>query len=147
MEDNVLANQATTLFSTYYLVQIMTYRPFASLVSASSGDAATSAKLSELSLYSMTQCINAARSCASIMEAQIRRGYFYVPGLISTAQICAAVLVTHIWDLKARQKAGNVEDVKPPLGVTVESLMSDVQFFLRVLESAAVRWENAEQAL
>jgi hypothetical protein len=145
MKDDVFANQAATLHAAYYLVRILVYRPLMLLSPSSLPGEATSFTPS----FAADLCLEAASSCAKMVKGQRPRGYFNVPGLVSAAHVCAAMILAHVWDLKAKQKAKMelVEHAKPPPRMTIERLMGDVTVFIEALEWAAIRWENAAQYL
>jgi hypothetical protein len=139
MDNDAFGNQSATMFSTYHLLLILVHRPFSMPRSQAEGF--------ESPFPSAAICLNAARSCARIVDGQRRRGFSNAPILIHSSNICAAVLMAHIWDLKAKQKAGVAADIKPPIQVTIDELIADVDIFIKALEWAAVKWEIAGQAL
>lgn len=59
-KDNVQFFQASLLYCTYYHVQIQIHRPFI-------------IKSSPLTFPSLAICSNAARSCARLLEVQVKR--------------------------------------------------------------------------
>lgn len=151
IEDSIVANQATTVFSTYYLLHILVYQPFITPSSPPSGSSkANVPRPYELPFPSSTICINAAKACARIVEGQLPRGFSNVPLLVGMAHVCGAVLLAQVWDLKGQQKAqqaGLIEETKPPLSLRIDELMADVMIFVDALEWAALRWEIAAEML
>lgn len=145
----VVTNQAATLFTTYYLTQMLIYRPFilapVKHPAVSHGSPQT---CSSLSFRALNICTSAAKSCARIVEEQMQRGYSNVPNLIGVAPISAAILLVSIWGLKAKAQLEQVaEDIKPPIAHTIETLMADVSIFIRALEWALPRWAQVPSLL
>lgn len=97
-------------------------------------------------------CTDAARSCARIVEVQLRDGLnnSYIPSVIHIAYVCAGLLSYMIWDLKAQEKAQRSEcsrDVKPPIAQRIEDHMADAHIFIRALEQAKLRWDVVDSML
>ena len=97
-------------------------------------------------------CTDAARSCARIVEVQLRDGVnnFYIPSVINIAYVCAGLLSYIIWNLKAQEKAQRCEssrDVKPPIAQSIEDHMADAHIFVRALEQARLRWDIVDSML
>jgi hypothetical protein len=98
------------------------------------------------SFPALTLCINAARSSARIVEAQLPRGWTNVPTLVAVSQLSAAILTLGVWDAKAKQQQES-EDVKPPVAHAIAPLMDDIRIFIGALEWAESRWENVTALL
>jgi len=62
-EDVNFFNQSVSLYATYYYIQIVIHRPFIP----------SSRKPSPLAFPSLAICTNAARSCARILDIQVKR--------------------------------------------------------------------------
>jgi hypothetical protein len=95
-------------------------------------------------------CINAARSSARVVDAQMKQGFSNIPNLIAVSHISAALLITSIWDFKAKDRArqiGQPEDIKPQYIQTIQNLLGDVDIFIKALEYAELRWDNAQVSL
>ncbi|EGO25312.1 hypothetical protein SERLADRAFT_437067 [Serpula lacrymans var. lacrymans S7.9] len=145
IEDQLFANQAATLYTTYYLIQILIYRPF---LPSSLHSLQAKPPHSNMPVPCIAICVNAGKCCARILRTQIQRGLSNIPNLICTAHMCAAVLLMNFWDLKAQERAqlqsGLMEDVKPPLAHAMAELLEDVSVFTEALELVRPRWRNAE---
>lgn len=141
-ENLLFTAQAAALWMLYYTVRILIYRPFISFstgapYSPSENDA------SSFPYPAMEICVEAARSCARIVEAVAERGLSNVPALMNIAHISATMLLVKVWDLKAQDKslqAQGIEDLKPPVVQQIEPFMADVNMLIHVLERAQFRW-------
>ena len=135
--DHVFANQSATLFVTYYIVQLLIYRPF--LPSPQPHDPQPDAPFPAVAI-----CVNATKACLKILETQLAAGMTDIPVAISASQLSAALLVQQIWRLKAQaQQVEAPQDVKPVPGQTIPELLSDVKKFIDILEASSVRWPLA----
>lgn len=148
MKDPYFANQSVTLYTTYYLIHILIYRPFlpGSLRSLSNAPPHTN-----MPVPCVAVCVNAGKSCAKILRSQIQQGISNIPTLICGSHMCAAILLMNFWDLKWQERrqlqSGGVEDVKPMLAPAMAELLDDVSFFVKVLKHVRPRWRNAEMYL
>ncbi|KAF9465075.1 fungal-specific transcription factor domain-containing protein [Collybia nuda] len=136
---------AATLQTFYHFTEMLIYRPFISLLAPTFSDISPldQAPSPDPTLPAMDICVEAARSCARIAEAQIQHGISLVPIMMHVAQISAATLLIRVWDLKSQEKdhqAHGLEDVKPPFIQRIDPLLTDIGIFIRVLEWAAPRW-------
>ncbi|KAK7034658.1 Gypsy retrotransposon integrase-like protein 1 [Paramarasmius palmivorus] len=86
-QDPLFFNQSTTLYVTYYWVQILIHRPFISPVNEEA----------VLTFPSLSICANAARSCCHLVEIQQRRTYLPFPTVLSALYISAIVLLLNVW--------------------------------------------------
>ncbi|KAJ7703127.1 fungal-specific transcription factor domain-containing protein [Mycena rosella] len=145
IEDDELSNQSATLYTTYYLAEMLMYRAFIPPIAAPSSPAPQLPHISA-SFPALAFCINAARSSARIVEVQMARGWTNVPTLVAVSQLSAGILTLGVWDAKAKQQQDS-EDVKPPLAHTIAPLMDDIGIFLGALEWAESRWENVTASL
>lgn len=145
LEDPFFANQSTTLYITYYLTHIVIYRPF---LPGSLHSLSNAPPHANMPVPCIAICVNAAKSCAKILRAQIQRGISNIPTLICGSHMCAAILLMKYWDLKWQERrqlqSGGMEDVKPIFAVAMAELLEDVSFFIQVLEHLKPRWRNAE---
>ncbi|KAH7926730.1 hypothetical protein BV22DRAFT_1008428 [Leucogyrophana mollusca] len=147
-EDQLFANQSATLYTTYYLIQILIYRPF---LPVSLRSLANRPPHSNMPVPCIAICVNAGKCCARILRIQIQRGLSNIPSLICAAHMCAAILLMNFWDLKWQERnylqSGPLEDVKPPLAMAMAELLEDVSVFTEALELVKPRWRNAEMYL
>ncbi|KAF9241629.1 fungal-specific transcription factor domain-containing protein [Melanogaster broomeanus] len=147
-EDPLFANQSATLYITYYLIQIIIYRPF---LPPSLRSATNTYPHSNMPIPSIAICVNAARCCSRILKAQITRGLSNTPSLICSAHMCAAILLMNYWDLKWQERhqlqCDDLEDIKSPLTLAMAELLEDVSVFIEALELVRPRWRNAEMYL
>ncbi|KAJ7462376.1 hypothetical protein B0H11DRAFT_2312056 [Mycena galericulata] len=137
IEDDELSNQSATLYSTYYLVEMLIFRAYIPPVSTPHSPMPAPPHI-RASFPALAYCINAARSSARIVEVQLARGWTNIPTLIALSQLSAAMLTLGLWDFKAKQQ----QDVKPPVAHTIASLLDDFNLFIKALEWAESRWEN-----
>ncbi|KAJ7084451.1 fungal-specific transcription factor domain-containing protein [Mycena belliarum] len=142
IEDDELANQSATLYTTYHLSEMLMYRAFIPPVATPSSPAPRMPHISA-SFPALAFCINAARSSARIVEVQLARGWTNVPTVVSVSQLSAAILTLGVWDAKAKHQ----HDVKPPVAHSIASLMADIGIFIGALECAASRWGNVPPLL
>jgi hypothetical protein len=151
--------QSATLYVSYYLTLMLIYRPLITMSPPSSSTIPHQPYPSELSppMFPDTNstiliCTNAARSCARIVEVQLRDGMnnFYIPSVINIAYVCAGFLSYMIWNMKAQEKAQRSEcsrDVKPPIAQSIEDHMADAHIFMRALEQTKLRWDIVDSML
>ncbi len=145
LENPIYSNLSATLYTTYYLTQMLIYRPF--IPSPAACDGRPSNSTSSFPFPALAICTNAAKSCAHIVEEQMLRGLWNIPNLIAISHISCGMLLVGVWDLKAKEKArlaNGAEDIKPPLVQALEPLMKDIAIFLKALEWAAPRYETVE---
>jgi hypothetical protein len=139
IDDHIFANQSATLFLTYYIVQLLIYRPFLPSAHLYEGHV-------EFSLPALAICINATKACLRILEIQLAAGMTDIPMAITASQISAALLIQHVWRLKAQetvQQTEGLQDVKTVPGQAIPDLLSDAKKFIRILEDSSVRWPLA----
>lgn len=159
MDSPELSIQSTTLLVSYYLTLMLIYRPLITMSPPSSSTMPHKPNPSELSPPMLLDanpailiCIDAARSCARVIEVQLRDGLnnFYIPSIINIAYVCAGLLSYMIWNLKAQEKAQRSEcprDVKPPIGQRIEDYIADAHIFMKALEQAKLRWDIVDSML
>lgn len=147
--NGVFAHQSATLYATYYMLQVMIYRPFIPPPCSWSVQPCRAAHPHphvDFPFAAAALCLNAAKSAARIIDAVVARGVSDAPMLTSAANVCAAIMIMSIWELKVRERAMRDEDVKPPppsVQPQVDALTKDVEKMLGALGSLQVRWENA----
>jgi hypothetical protein len=159
MDNPELSIQSTTLLASYYITLMLIYRPLITVSPPSSSITPNKPYPSELSLPMLPDansailiCTDAARSCARIIEVQLRDGLnnFYIPGVINIAYVCGGLLSYMIWNLKAQEKAQRSDcsrDVKPPIAQKIEDHMADIHIFMKALEQAKLRWDVVDSML
>ncbi|KAI6134590.1 fungal-specific transcription factor domain-containing protein [Pisolithus thermaeus] len=145
MEDPLFANQAATLYITYYLVQIIIYRPF---LPPSLRSASNAVPRSKMPIPCIALCVNAARCCSDILQIQMDRGISNIYSVICSAHMCAAILLMNYWDLRWQERnlirASAGEDIKSPLAVQMAEVLRHASVFIQALELVKPRWRNAE---
>lgn len=148
MTDPLFANQAATLYITYYLVQVIIYRPF---LPPSLRSVSHLVPRSKMPIPCIALCVNAARCCSHILQTQMNRGISNIYSVICSAHMCAAILLMNYWDLKWQErnlvKASAGEDIKSPLAAQMAEVLRHVSVFIRALELVKPRWRNAEMYL
>ena len=152
MEDLAFANQSTTIYLTYSLIQILVHRNFLppSLARLRAlGDAPSAGSTSAHTMTSLAIAVNAAKAGARFLHVLRVRGLSNIPILLTASELCAAVLCLDVWVLKAREKARRMQGMQPSLaaGHAIEALMADVHSLIEGLEWAVPRWPNAEDTL
>jgi len=143
IEDPVFANQSATLYTNYYLTQILVYRQFLR-------PRMPATNLQPSPFPALVLCSNAAKSCARIIETQMERKLSNVPNLIHVSNISAAILIMHLWDLKGKEKAQIVnpaEDIKPQYARPIQILKEEIALLIRALEWAAPRFPIVSRIL
>jgi hypothetical protein len=160
-ENEVFAQQSAALFTTYYLLQILIYRPFAAppcTWSVPPGAPPGACAVQEQHAHphagfpfpAAAICGTAARALADIADQLLMRALGDAPILITGAQLAAAVLIAHAWELKVRGQVARAADVKPQPPseqAAVEAALADVEKVLQVLEAAKDRWPSASGVL
>lgn len=148
IEDPLFSNQSATLYITYYMIQIIIYRPF--------GPPSLQSPMNivphiNMPIPCIAICVNAGKCVSRILKAQMSRGYWHTPTLILGSHVCAAILLMNFWDLKWQERkqlrCDAFEDVKSPLSLAMAELLEDVSVFIEALESVKPRWRNAEMYL
>lgn len=153
LPNEIFSTQASTLYTTYYLVQLLIYRPFIPFPAISNDPSrprVSPIAYPDFPFPAQAICVNAAKSCARIVDAQMKRGFFNIPNLIAVSHISAAMLLTTVWDLKAKERASQTslsEDIKPQYIQMIQTLLEDVALFMKALEYTEMRWESAHLSL
>src|ERR1700744_3910316 len=110
MADRVFSDQAATLYTTYYLLQLMTYRPFTSYILCM--DERQKELVANFPFPASTICINAAKECARILNVQKRLRFSNITNLISSCVIPAMLLID-VWKKNKLRETRQSEVVKP----------------------------------
>ena len=158
MDNLELSVQSATLHVSYYLTLMLIYRPLITTSPPSSSiphkpyPPELSPPIFPDANSAILICTNAARSCARIVEVQLRDGVnnSYIPSVINIAYVCAGFLSYMIWNLKAQEKALRSEcsrDVKPPIAQSIEEHMADAHIFVTALEKTKLRWDIVDSML
>ena len=143
MGNRVFATQSATLFLGYYLNQILIYRPFIPSVKSDAAANATSSRPKSL-FPALPICLNAARTTIRILEAEKNAGLSNIPVIIRACQEAGGILITHVWRLKARDRALAVKGkLKQYSGPLVADLVTNVQKVIDILDSVSDRWPLA----
>ncbi|TRM69897.1 fungal-specific transcription factor domain-containing protein [Schizophyllum amplum] len=143
IDDPTFANQAATLFTTYYFTQMLIYRPFIPRPPTPAHPYSPSGPYPAAAI-----CLNAAKACVGIIQQQLPNGYTNVPNLLTIAHLAAGTLLFGWWELKARERTvvGGVEDVKPNVTV-MDQMMAHIRVAMQALEWASPRWPRVELLL
>jgi len=87
-------------------------------------------------------CMEAAKSCASIADFQLRQGlrHYHLPNVINVSYICARIFLLVGWNLKIQEKDfrnRGTQDLNPhlPLAQRVEENIAQAEIFIRALEA------------
>jgi hypothetical protein len=152
MDNPELSIQSTTLFIFYYITLMLIHRPLITTSPPSSTmphkphPSVLSPPMLSDANSAIHICTDSARSCARIVEAQLRDGLdnFHMPSVINVAYVCAGLLSYIIWNLKVQEKAQRSE---PPITQRIEDHMADVHIFMRALEQAKPRWNIVDSML
>lgn len=155
MTNRVYSNQSSTLFSTFYLTQMLVCRPLIPSTHPTSAAEPISPRDSspiQPALDPAIVCIEAAKSCASMVDCQLRQGlwHYHPPNIINVSYICAGIFLLVGWNLKVQEKASRnrgTQDLKPPLAQRVEEHIAHAKTFVRALEALKPRWEVVDSLL
>ncbi|KAJ7579125.1 fungal-specific transcription factor domain-containing protein [Mycena floridula] len=126
------SSQSAWLHLSYYLVEMLIYRPFIPLPSR----VKQSTAYESITSIALSKCIDAARAAAGVLDHQMKRGYWYISNMIHISQVAAAILLIAVWDIKSRSPNDPIA-----FSHTIEELMVDINVFLRALESLEPRYE------
>ncbi|KAF9066459.1 fungal-specific transcription factor domain-containing protein [Rhodocollybia butyracea] len=89
-EDDLFFTQSATLYATLYWVHIQIHRPFISL--------SKQEKASSLSYSSLAVCVNAARSCARLLDRlHARGGNLPMPNVWASLFMSTIILLLNLW--------------------------------------------------
>ncbi|EIW83333.1 hypothetical protein CONPUDRAFT_102063 [Coniophora puteana RWD-64-598 SS2] len=142
--NELFANQSTLLYTTYYVIQIVIYRPF---LPAHLNSSLNKPPHTSMPIPSIAICVNAARCCARIMRQQLSRGMNNTYNLFTTAHVGAAILLMHYWDMKWQERnriKASSEDVKSPYTILMGELLDDINVFTGALEMVKNKWRIAD---
>lgn len=147
IEDPLFSDQSATLYITYYLIQIIIYRPF---LPPSLHSVINITPHVNMPVPCIAICVNASKCVSRILKAHIPRGYSNIPILIWGSHVCAAILLMNFWDLKWQERTqmrrddSVFEGIKSPLGLAMTELLEGVSVFIEALEAVKPRWRSAE---
>lgn len=156
MTDRIYSNQSSTLFSTFYLTQMLVCRPLIPSTYPTSPAEPISPQDSPPIQPALDPaiviCIEAAKSCASMVDFQLRQGlpHYHPPNIINVSYICAGIFLLVGWNLKVQEKASRnrgTQDLKPPLAQRVEENIAQAKIFIQALEALKHRWEVVDSLL
>lgn len=131
MPDPLFASQSATLYTSYYLLLLLVYRPFIPPPNAARVNGKPEIT-EEYPFPALAICVSAARAGVRILERQIARGASNIPNLIAVAHLCGATLLVDVWESKKQNQKANVSDS-----------VRDVQICLKALSLCSDRWESA----
>jgi hypothetical protein len=135
--------QAAILQMLYNLVRMLIYRPFSRSADFGAQLSHPEKDYSSFPYPAMDICIEAARSCALIVDVLIEHRLSNIPVLLHSAHLSATMLLVKVWNLKIKEKklqAQGMEDFKPSFTQQIEPLLADVNLLLQILERAEPRW-------
>ncbi|KAF5319630.1 hypothetical protein D9619_008858 [Psilocybe cf. subviscida] len=118
-ENDLLFSQTTSLWATYYLIQILVHRPFIP----------SRKKTPSTTIPSLAICTNAARSCCHVVDAQQKRTGAVIPQVQMAVFQSAVVLLLSIWGGK-----------RSGLLIDAGREMADVHKCMNMLKMAEQRW-------
>lgn len=139
MSDRVFSDQAATLYTTYYLMQLLIYRPFTGYVPVS--DERVIEPVPNFPFPASIICINAAKACARIVSMQMRLGFSNVTNMIS-ASFLAAMLLANAMELNAEGKGRQTRQFEATNSESIP-ILDAISVFVEALEFAALRWDSA----
>jgi hypothetical protein len=143
MADQVFSDQATTLYLTYYLLQLLIYRPFTPF-----GPVSDDQRMGPVLAFPFPAsiiCINAAKASARILNVQIRRGLSNITNMICASCFSALVLMD-VLKIDAKNK---VRQISQPETTKSQSMLilESIPVCVEALELAALRWDTAHALL
>lgn len=103
--------------------------------------------------YALSQCAISIRSCARILDVEMRTGLSNAPNMINAALVCAGTVAMILWELQRTMIASGkgkmqIRAIKiGDTGIYLHELLDDVKVCMKVLESKRSRWEWAETVL
>ncbi|KAJ7230910.1 fungal-specific transcription factor domain-containing protein [Mycena haematopus] len=120
--DPIFFKQSVILYSTYYLVQMTTHRPFIPMV-----------RQAPTTLPSLAICTNAARSCSHVVDVWCQR-FKETPAVILLPALTtsAVILLLNVW-------SGKRTGLSPHMNTAITDVHKCMQA-IRLLES---RWQMA----
>ena len=153
IEDDLFSNQSATLYTTYYLLLILVYRPFSTtsaFLPQPNQDVPTNNPASGITpskpfpFPADSIIASAAQSAIRIVEVQTGKGLSNIPNMLAVAQISA---VTRLMGMHAAatSSAGPL-DMKARLKER-EKALGDVEKCIKCLEMAESRWIMARKFL
>lgn len=152
MDDPLFCSQATTLITTYYMVQIVAHRPFFPVPSALTLRGFQPHKKDhqgerpEFPWYCLSICVNAAKATADILEEHTEHAKMKnFASMMNASYVCAGVLLVHIWLMKALEKSEpkDNEVIRRVSSERMSDSMSVLQRLMDRLEYISHRMEIA----
>jgi hypothetical protein len=152
VKDTIFSSQSASLFALYYGLQILIYRPFVApsctwaLPPDAPPDACTSLEKHAhphvgFPFPASAICRTAARAFTHFGADLVQCEMHITPMLLAVAQLSAAVMVSHAWEVKVRNLAAGVpEDIAR---YAVEKAVGEARTVMRIFEVAQRRWANA----
>ncbi|KAJ7230906.1 fungal-specific transcription factor domain-containing protein [Mycena haematopus] len=125
--DPISFKQSAVLYSTYYLVQMTTHRPFIPMV-----------RQVPTTLPSLAICTNAARSCSHVVDVWCQR-FNETPTIILLLSISKPALTTSAVILLLNVWSSKRTDLSPHMNTAITDVHKCMQA-IRLLES---RWQTA----
>ncbi|TFK75372.1 hypothetical protein BDN72DRAFT_810971 [Pluteus cervinus] len=148
MPDPLFSNQAATLYTTYYLTQMVIFRPFVPSPTRSiESKFIQGPTIPPFPLPAMKICISAAQSCARIIDHQLKRGFSNIPAMCMVSHTGGGMLSWAIWDLKVQERLSRfpgvsvTEDIKPPDMDKVQEYIASINVFIKAMEWSQPRWQ------
>jgi len=145
MTDPDVSNQSATLATLFNLTKLLIYR---AVIPRADPNAEPRQDGPPSPHPLLISCAETARSCARIMDAQLRRGpdFVYIPNALNVAYVCAGVLLVNIWNMKAKQKPED-PNFKPPQPNPIDEFRADLSVFMNILHHIKGRWDVANTLL
>ncbi|KAF9049793.1 fungal-specific transcription factor domain-containing protein [Panaeolus papilionaceus] len=142
-QDTTMAQQSSTIFTSYHMTRILVHRCFILAPSTTSLHNQQATFITEDP--AAVVCLEAVRACAHIIRNDRSKSIepLDTPHLGSVAHACGAFLLVVIWSLKLQEKelqSRGIYDIKPPVAQRMEWMMNDIQFFTDTLEKFQKRW-------
>lgn len=148
MKDDVFSSQSALIYTTYYLTLILIYRPFGSTQTVLPDNDVPGKSRKPFPFPADSICASAAHSATVIVDAQVRKGSFFIPNMINVAQMCSVIQLMNYYAhvaLRKGQDPGNPSFVSEMR--EQERAMEDVDKCIRCLELAESRWIMARKFL
>jgi hypothetical protein len=119
----VFFTQSTSLYALLYHIQILIHHPFVS----------TPKRPNPGTTFPSQQiCVNAARSCAHVVDAYRKRSRYFAPWCVVGAITSAIVLLQSVWGASGAQGTQ----------IDLQETMSDVDKCMQVIVFVERRWPS-----
>jgi hypothetical protein len=119
----VFFTQSTSLYALLYHIQILIHHPFVSTPKRPNPGT---------SFPSQQICVNAARSCAHVVDAYRKRSRYFAPWCVVGAITSAIVLLQSVWGASGAQGTQ----------IDLQETMSDVDKCMQVIMLVERRWPS-----